>query len=218
MKTNEIKEQKILSTIYFYGFYNSAIDSVIDSAIECELDHIEETYNPTKEELETIAAGFMSTNVNSFYNTIAEAYADEFIFLLEREIDIKLNASIESLERPKEYNFRTDRIFIELPKNKAIEFINYVLKNHKKELEDLIKEKFTTRSGFISFYPNSLEAWGNPIEWDYNQIGTCFEIFKYIAEDIELYETIYEELYSTLDNQSDCILNELMQKNHKVNV
>ena len=206
------KTQKINSTIPFQGYYGSQIDSFIDSHIEYEIEHIKEEYKANEKQLETIANGFMSTNVNSFYWTLSKDYAEEFIFLLENEIGFKLNASFESLESPKEYNFSTDRIFIELPENRAIEFVNYILKNHKEELEDLIKKRFTSQSGFISFYPNSLEDWGNPIEWDYNQLGTCFEIFDYIGNDIELNETIYNGIYETLDAESNCILDELIEK------
>ena len=206
------KNQNINSTIPFQGFYGSDIDSFIDSHIEYEIEHIKEEYKPNESQLETIANGFMSNNVNSFYHNLSKEYAEEFIFLLENEIGFKLNAYFESLESPKEYNFSTDRIFIELNESKLIEFINYIFKNHKEELEDLIKKHFTSQSGFVSFYPNSLEAWGNPIEWDYNQLGTCFEIFEYIANDIELNESIYNGIYETLDAESNCILDELIEK------
>jgi len=206
------KTHKVNSTIPFQGYYGSEIDSFIESHIEYEIEHIREEYKANEKQLDIIANGFMSTNVNAFYNTIAEAYAGEFIFLLENEIGFKLNASFESLESPKEYNFSTDRIFIELSENKAIEFVNYILNNHKEELEDLIKKRFTSQSGFISFYPNSLKEWGNPIGWDHNQLGTCFEIFEYISNDIELNEIIYNGIYETLDYESNCILSELMEK------
>jgi hypothetical protein len=206
------KTQKVTSTIPFQGYYGSDIDSFIDSHIEYEIENIKEEYKPDEKQLETIANGFMSTNVNSFYNNLSKEYAEEFIFLLENEIGFKLNASFESLESPKEYNFSTDRIFIELSESKAIEFVNYILKNHKEELEDLIKKRFTSQSGFISFYPNSLEAWGNPIDWDYNQLGTCFEIFEYIGNDIKLNESIYNGIYETLDSESNYILDELIEK------
>ena len=206
------KTQKVTSTIPFQGYYGSNIDSFIDSYIEYEIENIREEYKANEKQLEIIANGFMSNNINSFYRNLSKDYAEEFIFLLEDEIGFKLNASFESLESPKEYNFSTDRIFIELTESKAIEFINYILKNHKEELEDLIKKRFTSQSGFISFYPNSLEAWGNPIDWDYNQLGTCFEIFEYIANDIELNESIYNGIYETLDAESNCILDELIQK------
>ena len=206
------KTQKVNSTIPFQGYYGSEIDSFIDSHIEYEIEHIREEYKANEKQLEIIANGFMSTNVNSFYHNLSKEYAEEFIFLLENEIGFKLNASFESLESPKEYNFSTDRIFIELTENKAIEFVNYILNNHKEELEDLIKKRFTSQSGFISFYPNSLKEWGNPIEWDHNQLGTCFEIFDYIGNDIELNESIYNGIYETLDAESNCILDELIEK------
>ena len=115
------KTQKVNSTIPFQSYYGSEIDSFIDSHIQYEIEHIRENYEANEKQLDIIANGFMSTNVNSFYHNLSKEYAEEFIFLLENEIGFKLNASFESLESPKEYNFSTDRIFIELTENKAIE-------------------------------------------------------------------------------------------------
>ena len=198
------------STIPFEGFYESSISNYIESSIEYELEYLERECKATETELEQVQ--FMSENENAFYHTIANDYTNSFLDQLENEIGFSLDAKLESLESPKEYNFSTDRIFIQLHESKALKFINYILKNHKEELEDLIKKRFTSCSGFISFYSNSLEEWGNPKEWDYNQIGTCFEIFDYIARDIEIHETIHCELYSTLDADSKLMFDELIER------
>jgi hypothetical protein len=38
-----------------------------------------------------------------------------------------------------------------------------------------VKERFESRSGFISHYSSDVSDWGKVETWDYNQIGTLFE-------------------------------------------
>ena len=120
------------------------------------------------------------------------------------------------MESPREYNFQTDRLFIELPEASAVAFVNYILANHKEELENLIEQRFTSRSGFISHYNNTLEAWGDPSEWDYNQLGTCFEVFEHLEQEIydsyNIYESIYCGLADTLSDAADKMLDRCLEK------
>ena len=143
----------------------------------------------------------------------SKKYAESFICEIKSETGIDLDANFESLQSPKEYNFLNDRIFIEMPEKNAIKFINYVLQNHKKELEILIKQNFTSGEGFISKYKNNLQLWGNPGEWDHNQIGTCFEIFQHLENDIYdtylLHEWLLNNIESTLSDDALRIINKL---------
>jgi hypothetical protein len=62
---------------------------------------------------------------------------------------------------------------------------------------------FTSRSGFISFYKNSIDLWIDDYsEWDHNQIGTCFELFDLEEEDINysLREYLTESIMNYLGN------------------
>ena len=64
-------------------------------------------------------------------------------------------------------------------------------------LENKIKERFTSRSGFWSHYKNELDLWTQDYsEWDHNQIGTCFELFFELFDFDELY--FYESLSETI--------------------
>ena len=81
-------------------------------------------------------------------------------------------------------------------------------------MDNKIKERFTSRSGFISFYDNNLKSsTDNYREWDHNQIGICFELFD-IEEDEDivyslreyLSETISENLYNTLNKEGKDLL------------
>ena len=203
-------KNKTIATIPFQGFYDSIYSYSIEGEIENTSEWYAEDYNLSEAQQETLANGYLEKNRSEFYYNVSKDYAEGFIYEVEKETGISLNASFESMESPREYNFATDRIFIELPEENAVAFIDYILANHKQELEELIAQRFTSRSGFISHYKNTLEAWGNPSNWDYNQLGTCFEIFAYLEDSIydcySIYESISNGLQDTLSDEAENML------------
>ena len=207
--------KKLESTIPFCGFYNSIIDADIENEIDSLTQYYSESYELNDNEEQLLSNSFLSVNNNNFYNEICKDYVSFYIDKLNERIkDFTLKGTYKCFISPKEYNFETDRIFIEIEENHCIDFIKYIIKNYKKELDKKIKERFTSRSGFISFYENNLESWTNNYkEWDHNQIGICFELFD-IEEDEDivyslreyLSETISENLYNTLDQEGKNLL------------
>ena len=100
--------------------------------------------------------------------------------------------------------------------------LNIIIKNYKKELENKIKERFTSRSGFNSFYKNSIDLWTKDYsEWDHNQIGTCFELFNLEEEDINyslrdyLSESIMTNLGNTLGKDGIDLLDKKQKEKDK---
>ncbi len=206
---------KLESTIPFDGFYESFISADIDhqigQQIECDCD----LYDLNVNEEKILWDSYLSVNRSYFYNQIAKDYTNFYIDDLNAKLNyaypdhgFTLNAKFSFLTSPKEYNFATDRIFIDIEKNHAIDFIKYIIKHYKKELEEKIKQRFTSRSGYWSHYKNTLNSWTQDYsEWDCNMIGTCFELFDLEEEDINyslreyLTEAISENLYNTLDKE-----------------
>ena len=209
-------ENKAISTIPFQGFYNSLYSYAIEGEIESSLDWYTEDYDLTEAQRDTLANGYLEKNTSEFYYNVSKDYAEAFIYEIERDTGLTLNARFESMESPREYNFQTDRLFIELPEASAGAFVDYILANHKEELEKLIAQRFTSRDGFWSNYKNTLEAWGDPSEWDYNQLGTCFEIFEYLENEIydsySIYESISNGLADTLGDAADKMLDRCLEK------
>ena len=211
--------KKLETTIPFDGFYNSFISADIENEIDSLTQYYSESYELNDNEEQLLSDSFLSVNNNNFYNEICKDYVSFFIDKLnERLKDFTLKATYKCFISPREYNFETDRVFIEIQENHCIDFIKYIIKNYKKELDNKIKERFTSRSGFISSYKNSLDLWPkNYSEWDHNQIGTCFELFDLEKEDIVyslreyLSETISENLYNTLDQE----VKDLLDKKQK---
>jgi len=209
-------KNKTIATIPFQGFYNSLYSYAIESEIENSVEWYTEDYDLSEAQRDILANGYLEKNVSEFYYNVSKDYAEAFIYEIERDTGLYLNARFESMESPKEYNFQTDRLFIELPETSAVAFINYILANHKEELEKLIAQRFTSRDGFWSNYENTLEAWGDPSEWDLNQIGTCFEIFEYLEQEIydghDIYESISNGLADTLSDAADKMLDRCLEK------
>ena len=189
---------KLESTIPFDGFYESFISDDIDHQIGQQIEWDSDIYDLNEDEQQVLEDSYLSVNRSSFYNQIAEHYTDLYIDALnERLKGFTLKATYKCLESPREYNFETDRIFIDIERDHAIGFIKYTIKNYKKELENKIKERFTSRSGFWSHYKNGLDLWTQDYsEWDHNQIGTCFELFFELFDFDELY--FYESLSETI--------------------
>ena len=190
---------KLESTIPFDGFYESFISDDIDHQIGQQIEWDSDTYDLNEDEQQVLEDNYLSVNRSYFYNQIAEDYTNFYIDALnERLKGFTLKAKFNLLTSPREYNFETDRIFIDIERDHAIDFIKYIIKNYKKELENKIKERFTSRSGFWSYYKNGLDLWTKDYsEWDHNQIGTCFELFD-LEEEEEINYSLREYLSETI--------------------
>ena len=191
---------KLESTIPFDGFYNSYISSDIEHQIGQQIEWDTDIYDLNEDEQQILWDNYLSVNRSSFYNEIAEHYTDLYIDALSERLEgFTLKAKFNLLTSPREYNFETDRIFIDIERDHAIDFIKYIIKNYKKELENKIKERFTSRSGFWSHYKNGLDLWTKDYsEWDHNQIGTCFELFDF--DELNFYESLSETIMNNLGN------------------
>ena len=191
---------KLESTIPFDGFYESFISADIDHQIGQQIEWDTDIYDLNEDEQQILEDNYLDINRSYFYNQIAEDYTNFYIDELnERLKGFTLKATYKCFNSPREYNFETDRIFIEIEENHAIDFIKYIVKNYKKELEKKIQDMFTSRSGFISFYKNSIDLWTKDFkEWDCNMIGTCFELFDF--DELHFYESLSETIIFNLGN------------------
>jgi hypothetical protein len=89
----------------------------------------------------------------------------------------------ESIARPREYNFTTDRIFCEISESEVMRIFNATDKNI---LSQKAREAFTSRDGFISFYDSDYLTWGEVLSWDHNQLLILIDSFINDS-DFELY-------------------------------
>ena len=151
---------KLESTIPFDGFYQSYISADIEHQIGQQIEWDIDTFDLNESEQLILVDNYLTVNRSYFYNQIAEDYTNFYIEILNRRLKgFTLKAKFNLITSPREYNFETDRIFIDIERDHAIDFIKYIIKNFKKELEEKIKERFTSRSGFWSYYENDLDTW-----------------------------------------------------------
>lgn len=162
----------MLTTIPFAGLYCSWHDDALDRACESVLqdDQGEPVHDKLPMKLfDAIDWGKAHTEYAQMY---AKAWCDH-LGIQGMEFD--------ELNSPREYNFATDRIFVRIPQAE-VERIHTALAKHPQILTDLAKSKFTSRSGFHSFYSPDVSDWGPLETWDHNQVGTLLEAFQEMEE------------------------------------
>lgn len=141
---------------YFLGFYYSELDDLIDQEIECRMGCDGKTYEELEPEMNYTAAKL----------AICKGWVSAF----SSETGVEME--MESVSSPKEYNFTTDRLFVRIPLKECRRLHKELF--HSEEFASVLNRWFTSRDGFISWYPNYIEAdkWQKPVkEWDHNQIS-----------------------------------------------
>ena len=155
--------------IPFAGFYGSKYSGELDAVQERFVEY-EVEKNPGLNPDIPNEALWHCADYGKAYDHIARAYGDQFNQYILDEYELDLDLKFESMQSPKFYNFETDRIFCEISEENVRKLREAV---SDPALRHAIKERFTSRSGFISSYPNHLNAWNpNPLLWDHNELGT----------------------------------------------
>lgn len=207
--------------IPFPGFYCSDYSEQLDHAEETECEYIVESqeWAPDRspefaglDASEICELFYWHSNYHQSYLTVARDYVTRFDALWSEALGFKLLLEFEEMTSPKEYNFQTDRIFCKAPAN----VIAALLATVKPEtLRDTVKEKHSSRSGFISFYSNDVSEWLDmPLEdWDHNHLATLLasRMADAIAADSELEKwefSIFEDMAESeifYTAWSDCV-------------
>ena len=155
---------RLATTIPFDGFYNSCHDQATDRAEEMMLE------DSNGDVIPGLAERFYADHSIN-YSKLRKAYWNDY--LQAYAIHAKINLIPDQLSSPKEYNFTTDRIFAEISLADAERLFASA---DRVKLDELIRKRFTSRSGFLSFYANSLDEWPKSVkEWDHNQVGILLE-------------------------------------------
>ena len=141
---------------FFTGFY----ESIHNSYFESEEDYIlEDTGKPWDE-------------VDFTYDFIG--YSQAYVNQVNRILG--LNLKFKELISPREYNFTTDKIICYISQKDIKKIAEYRFSDTMREL---VKDRFTSRSGFISFYSHNLDEWNSKElkEWDSVELGTLLDVY-----------------------------------------
>ena len=110
-----------------------------------------------------------------------------------------------NVNNPRFYNYSTDTFELDLNINKKelTKRFNYLLKNEKELLEEVIKSNFTSYSGFISFFPEKLEEYTELSELkDINSVEKILALVFRVELKLNFDENeLIENLYSFITDQ-----------------
>ncbi len=179
MSNIERRDGRALTTVPFAGFYDTVHSEELLRALEgmFEDDH-GDCVGPELLEMAWSLVDWHAANVD---------YAKTYVFNVSWLAGI--NIIFDKMISPREYNFYTDRIFAWIDRQDLYEMLFAV---DFADLDKLIRARLTSRSGFVSWYSNSLDQWPESLdEWDHNQIGTLLQCYL-------------DSLAASGDLQSDC--------------
>jgi len=158
-----------LAVPFFPGFYESILDAFIDREIEYEM----EGFGKPGDEYYRAPQTWEEADRKANYPCARLAIAKAWLAAFGKETGLTLEW--ETMTSPKEYNFETDRLFADIDANTLAKLATA---KDTPEFAEVLKEKFTSRDGFISFYSNDVEGseWQQPVtEWDHNQLQALLE-------------------------------------------
>ena len=161
--------------IPFAGFYGSLHSDAIDQVAEMAF---QDSSGDMNESL------YDSAVTDIAWGRARLEYAKEYARCYAVQLGIAASTFSDMIS-PREYNFGTDRIFIRLP---VSEFRRILDATPRGYLAQIAKEWFTSRDGFMSHYDSDPEAWGEPEEFDHNQIGAVLVAYwraREVADDME---------------------------------
>lgn len=192
----------IARVLDFPGFYESVLSEALDDAENMEVENIAE--NHPEPELQAIRdAMYRHSDYSIGFKAITEAYVDWLNHVLD---NTGIVLAFDSMESPREYNFTTDALFVTIN-----DLALLVRRTDPAMLEAVIKEQFTSRPGFISFYSNDIRDWRvKPLDkWDHNERGAL--ITAYIRQRMEqegvtnddMLEWMQDDFNAAVDAQTD---------------
>ena len=154
--------------IPFDGFYGSISKYLIDTYIENEIEY----YENEADEPKNVDWSDFTVDFHKF----ARYYVAAYIEYVANEYDMSLSLEFDELTRPREYNFQTDRIYCHVSMNQLETLHARFMQMDRSESQELINNRFKSRSGFASFYDEFVTDWAEkPLnEWDENELSILF--------------------------------------------
>ena len=182
----------------FSGFYNTIW--------EMDTDNFEHENDVNYDDLEIDYEKYKLDVVNDIAN------------VLTQECPFIEYITIQNISSPRYYNFSNDSANV-IIKYKVNEFVAYLIEN-KDKLNEWLKDRYTSRSGFMSSYDNNYDDWFEQtngfinLDVDGHRLGALLDFYfenegvteHYISYDVESniyldnYITITEKYVNSLEN------------------
>lgn len=177
METKDLVEIEIP----FSGFYETHHDMKCDDAVEGFF-----TYNHETNEEQELPEVFWDADIN--WSAIRNEYCEEYVKAFASEYDLTL--SFLEMTSPREYNFTTDRIFVNIPREQINAIKDKVFADDAGR--KYVSDRFTSYDGFSSFYSNDL----TDEEWTRETLDECQYgvILQYwVQSQLEDFDSWYEK-------------------------
>lgn len=107
------------------------------------------------------------------YGDVFQRYAENYVSILRQKLELP-SLVFEEMTSPRFYNFETDRIFASISRQDCDRMMLAV---GGEDLDRKVREMFTSRSGFCSFYPNDTAKWPPVADWDHNHVGAILAAY-----------------------------------------
>lgn len=183
-------------TGYYHSIFNES-DRVIDSEQELSESEYKEYYDDLFNT--GVTYEFFQNNLWE-YVSFSEAFkeASRSIAHALPSLDcagVIKDTDFESLQSPREYNFNTDSINLKVtfsPKK-----LEKYLNENLVEFTEYIQSRYTSRSGFSSWYSNDVTDWLDISEYGAHEVGSVlqFVIFNEYGDESEAEMALYENSY-----------------------
>lgn len=180
--------------IPFNGFYGSILDDYIQSevefSVECEAEDTGKVYD-------------WNLNYDIVNKKVASLWSDCFMSDIENRMKTTFKYHFNKLISPKEYNFSTDVIEVEIADDDMKDIHSYVMSNSLFYiLKDLVREELKERSGFIPFHSVNILEWNQDVTtWTASQCELLFRTFMLDGfESVADYEMYFLDFFK---NQID---------------
>ncbi len=196
----------------FPGFYSTYFESDI-----CE-DNLTEDMNERNidpKERDRLIEGLFNTKV--FASAVKEqrqATCESVVNTIHSELtrlNLVKRIKFEELRSPKYYNFGNDSINIEVTfTKKNVNSIKKMIKENMDLWTEYLKDRYTSRSGFISHYSNSVTDWN--IDEAIQDPHKCGAVLEFICqlEDIDE-DLLLDRNNSYISIDIDALIEELKE-------
>ena len=170
----------------FPGFYNTLFEPDENIEIDC----INE--DRQSKGLKELNFDYFIFDYDEYYNEIGykctEVIENTLKDILKNDISIKF----EKIISPKYYNYSNDSINVEISLNKD-DIFSYLLNNYD-DFKEYIKEKYSSRSGFISWFSNDANDWIKDFADDFEMDHKIGSILEFIILNDDYDYNLYDKI------------------------
>lgn len=117
--------------------------------------------------------GEMKVRYKEYEKDVAKAFCEVVADTLYEILDSDVRVEFEGIQRPREYNFRTDTVHcsIEFPVEKALEYC----RSHLEAFREYLLANYKSRDGFMSFHPYDPSEWLKAENWGGHEPGAILD-------------------------------------------